>query len=140
MKEPLEIKTQASEQVVFSALADEANSQKNPDVNLWGVRVSVNSSRFGTDEAISIRLRSKAGEAEIGKILMIPLNDGHYLFKVPLNQTGGATMPELDSSGERFTQVLIGVLRRLLALGLIAPSEREKRRLGFQLPGEGLAS
>lgn len=140
MKEPGVLETQASERVVFSALADVVSGYRDPSFRVWGVKVSVEPSRFGTEEAISIRLRSKAGEAEIGKILVIPLDHGDYLFKVPVNQTGGAAMPDLDRDGQVFDNIVGSVLERLRQLGLVNLSRTEKGPLGFRPPQEGHAS
>lgn len=134
-----------SEHAVFSALADVLNSLKEPGVRLWGVKVSVNPSRFGVDEAISVRLRTEAGESEIGKIVVVPLGDGRYLLKTPEKGTGGAAAPELDPDLSRFSQVITAVLDRLTKLGLASNPEatdapRPKRGIGFRPPGEGHAS
>ena len=74
---------QAGEDAVFGAIADVVQAHKTGDTRLWAVKVSVNPSRFGIDEAISLRLRSPAGEAEIGKLIIRPINGENHLLVVP---------------------------------------------------------
>lgn len=131
----------APEHAVFFVLTEVVNSLGSPDVRLWGVKVSVNPSRFGTDEAFSVRLRSEKGEGEIGKILVIPWRKGSYLLKIPKHGTGGATPPELDPDGRWLDQVVERVLEKLNTEGFLSHQEapKEKPPLGFQPRGKGHA-
>lgn len=136
MKDLLALPSKAPEHAVFSVLADVLNLWKDKEVRLRGVKVSVNPSRFGADEAISVRITSKAGEGEIGKILVVALTQEDYEFKVPVNHTGGSNLPELDPEGSIFDEVVNQVLLGLLQRGLIQPQEKQKPPLGFK-PSDG---
>lgn len=130
----------APEHAVFSVLADVLNSWDEPGVRLQAVKVSVNPSRFGYDEACSVRLRSEQGEGEIGKLLVVPLNQGSFELKVPEKHSGGAAWPELDPDGRRFDEVVARVLSALQQRGLLPETPKEKGGLGFKTPGPGRAS
>lgn len=106
--------TKAPEHALFSVLADVLNAWEDKQVRLKGSKVGVNSSRYGFDQAISVRLSSAAGEEEIGKIVIVPMNEDTYEFKVPVNNTGGAELPRLDPKGEIFGEVVGRVLKGLV--------------------------
>ena len=127
---------QAGEDAVFGAVADVVQDHKNGDTHLWAVKVSVNPSRFGIDEAISLRLRSPAGEAEIGKLIIRPLNGENHLLVVPENATGGAKPPELDPDGKYLHRTLESLLIRLEQLNIYQPPSppHDKEPIGFRRP------
>ncbi|MCH8061882.1 MAG: hypothetical protein IH861_05205 [Chloroflexi bacterium] len=131
-----ECPVQAGEDAVFGAIADVLQTHKTSDTRLWAVKVSVNPSRFGIDEAISLRLRSSAGEAEIGKLIIRPLNGENHLLVVPENATGGAKPPELDPEGKYLHETIESLLIRLEQLNLYRPPSppHDKEPIGFRRP------
>ena len=127
---------EAGEDAVFGAIADVVQPLNTSDTRLWAVKVSVNPSRFGIDQAISLRLRSPVGEAEIGKLIIRPLNGAKHLLVVPENATGGAKPPELDPDGEYLNKTLRSLLKRLEQLNLYTPPRppHDKEPIGFRRP------
>lgn len=139
----VEVLTEANDYVIFTVLADVVKSLTTSDRRVWGVRVSVNPSRFGVDEAFSVLLRTQDTEGEIGKILVIPRGNGLYWLRVPIKHTGGAAWSELDPQGNTFDAVVQQLLVSLEKRGLVPkPDEPEEKRrdLGFRPPGKGHAS
>ncbi len=98
-----EIPIRASEGAVFSALVDAIQQLKRtkPGVHFRGVKISVNPSVFGVDEAFSIRIKNNAGKGEIGRIIIKPVDDDNNLLVIPENGTGGSKPPALDPDGRR---------------------------------------
>lgn len=134
MTNGFECSIQAGEEAIFGALVDVVQSLKAPDRRLWAVKVSVNPSRFGVEEAFSVRLRKAAGEGEIGKFLIRPVSGTRHLLVVPKNRTGGAEPPELDADGDYFNGILDALLIRLAQLGLLPDVPKEKGQIGYPLP------
>ena len=134
MTNGFECSVDAGEEAVFGALVDVVQSIKAPNMRLWAVKVSVNPSRFGVEEAFSVRLRNPAGEGEIGKITIRPLHGTQHLLKVPKNRTGGAKPPELDPKGSYFNTILKDLLGRLVDLGMYTPpsAPEDKGPIGFR--------
>lgn len=124
--------TKASDEAVFSVLADELNAARTEDRKLVGVRVSVNASRFGADEAFSVRLKTRQGEAEIGKLVVVSLGQDRYELKIPVNHTGGSALPQLDPDGSQFETIVAGVLKRLAQRDLLPLEPPKKRPIGFK--------
>jgi hypothetical protein len=135
-----EYPVQGGDDAVYGALVDATQRVENSDRRLWAVRVSVNASRFGADEAFSIRLKGPDGEGEIGKITIRPLDSTRSLMTVPKNRTGGANPPELDSDGDQFWRLFRSLLSRLDQLGLLPEVPQEKARLGYAAGGKECAS
>jgi len=134
------ILTSAPEHAVFSVLAGVLNAWDEKGVRLTGVKVSVNPSRFGYEEACSVRLTCEDGEGEIGKLLIVPLGPEAYKLWVPPNHTGGAAFPELDPDGRRFDEVVSRVVSGLNRQGLLPDKPKKKGRIGFRTPDQGRAS
>ena len=113
------IKTSADEHGVFRVLVEVLNTDRRPNTRIWGVKVSVSPGRFGVDEAWSIRLRSDAGEGEIGKLLFVPLDKGVNRLEIPVMHSGGATYPDLDPQGRVFDEIVRDVQATLVARDLV---------------------
>ncbi len=135
MENHFECMVLAGQMGVFGVVMDVMQKHSGAGERLSASVISVNSSRFGSDEAISIRLKSGHREGEIGKVLVRPLHGNLHLLMVPGNRTGGAE-PELDSDGARFAVVLQSLLGRLEKQGLRVPNSPppEKEPAGFRRP------
>ena len=125
---------EGGEDAIFGALVDVVQGLEEPDTGLWAVKVSVNPSRFGVDEALSVRLKSRDGEGEIGKFTIRPVKGGTHALTVPKNRTGGAAPPELDPEGTCFDGILTALLDRLGQLGLYSPpaAQEDKGPIGLR--------
>jgi hypothetical protein len=128
MKAHFECHIEADQDAIFGTLADVLQHNKEADTLQWAVKVSVNPSRFGVDEAISVRQKDPNGEGEIGKLLIRPLRGNRYLLVVPKNRTGGAAPPELDPEGRYFDRILTALLERLAQLGLYTSTGESKAK------------
>ncbi len=129
-----EYRIQGDERAVFYALVDAIQQlkQKEPNVEFRGIKVSVNPTVFGVDEAFSIRIKLNVGEGEIGRITVKPIRGNKNLLTIPKNRTGGSAPPDLDSDGLYFKLLEQQLLKSLKELGVVTSEKKEKRQPRLQ--------